>query len=165
MQLRSVCQILLPDTYSEKFENHFFKSLENILVIQHVWLRDRLNKESYQSRGKNTKFSTLSFEGGKCKLFKGFPFTRPDLNIAGAATSAGEGRNGLWNTARVLEDMDDRGQVALIMQGQSCKSGDILYIMYLYYVSYVYCIIVCGYRSMIYRYMIQWLKNICIYIV
>ena len=33
----------------------------------------------------------------------------PDLNVAGTAASAGEGRDGLGNTARVLEDVDDGG--------------------------------------------------------
>ena len=37
-----------------------------------------------------------------------------DLNIAGTATRAGEGGDGFGDAARVLEDVDDGGEVTLI---------------------------------------------------
>ena len=40
------------------------------------------------------------------------------LNITGAPPSAGKGWYGLGNTAWVLQNMDDRGEVALVTQGQ-----------------------------------------------
>ena len=41
-----------------------------------------------------------------------------DLNVAGTAACAGEGGDGLGDTAGVLEDVDDGGEVALVTHRQ-----------------------------------------------
>ena len=43
------------------------------------------------------------------------------LDIAGAAPGAGKRGDGLGDTARVLENVDNRGQVTLITQGLGDK--------------------------------------------